>query len=200
MSERKEIDGSELVVDFAEQIPMGEMGHIVWQTAYASAYSKIFVASANADEEVAKSQWHSHVALASQAADLAYFSYIKIGGNEVKAANGSPTKKKYAEQPPVHLGKVEVIVERAATQKAKAIKVKYPGTEDDDGKWFPKSQIHSESIVTGDSSKGFTGELMVSQWFADQNQLEDVRAVSPDTTWPRGSEKTKNGQEEDIPF
>jgi hypothetical protein len=193
MSKRKEIDGSELVVDFAEQIPAGDMNHLVWQAAYAAGYAKIFVASANADEEVAKSQWHSHVALASQAADLAYFSYIKIGGNEAKAANGSPTKKKYAEQPPVHLGNVEVIVERAATQKAKAIKVKYPGTEDEDGKWFPKSQIHSESVVTGDSSKGFTGELMVSQWFAEQNQLEDVRAASRDTR------ATKNGEEE-IPF
>jgi len=167
------------------------MGHVVWQTAYAAAYAKIFVASANADEEVAKSQWHSHIALALEAADLTYFSYIRMGGNKTA---GKQEKKKYAEQPPVHLGKVEVIVERAATQKAKAIKVKYPGTEDDDGKWFPKSQIHSESVVTGDSSKGFTGQLMVSQWFADQNQLEDVRAASGDTR------ATKNGQEEDIPF
>ena len=61
MSERKEIDGSELTADYAEHVPQGNMGHAVWQGAYAAAYAKIFVAGASADSDAARSQWHSHV-------------------------------------------------------------------------------------------------------------------------------------------
>jgi hypothetical protein len=159
---RKELDGSELTVDIAEQIPQGDMGHVVWQTAYAAAYAKIFVASANADEEVAKSQWHSHIALALEAADLTYYSYIGMGGNEAKSYGGA-TKKKRPEGPPFEYGEFEV-----AKETEKALKVKKPGQDDQDGVWVPKSQIHSESAVKTENDSGM---LLVSQWYATQNNL-----------------------------
>jgi len=80
---RKEIDGSELTVDMAEQIPQGDMSHPVWATAYAYAYAKIFGDNSTHDEEASRAQWHTPVARAQEAADLAYFSFTAIGGNEV---------------------------------------------------------------------------------------------------------------------
>jgi hypothetical protein len=177
MKKRKQIDGSELTVDMAEQIPQGDMSHPVWATAYAYAYAKIFGDNSTHDEEASRAQWHTPVARAQEAADLAYFSFTAIGGNEVPGTSPKTNgeKKEYPEGEPYKWGEVEV-----AKETEKALKVKSPGT-DDDGEWVPKSQIHSKSEVKGDGDEGI---LMVTQWFADQKNL------------------TENGQakEDEIPF
>ncbi len=151
----------------------GDMNHPVWQTAYAAAYAKVFVATANDDPNLARKEYHSAIALATEVADAAYNIFVKMGGNETAAA---AKKKKYPEGESYEWGTVEVVKETE-----KALKVKKPGGDDDDGEWVPKSQIHSKSEVMGDGDEGM---LMVSQWFADQKNL------------------TENGQakEDKVPF
>jgi hypothetical protein len=174
VTERKEIDTDELDIDYPEQIPQGSMNHPVWMAAYASAYAKSYVARHSADSSDACQVWNTHVSVATEAADLALYTFIKLGGssepavfNEVKAklTLSRANSKKRPEGPPFEYGEFEV-----AKETEKALKVKRPGQDDNDGVWVPKSQIHSQSEVKAEND---SGKLLVSQWYATQNSLNE---------------------------
>jgi hypothetical protein len=147
-------------------IQEGDEQHPVWQAAYAAQ----FVWESNADHpdytHRHPTHWHKK---AITCADITYYMYKESVGVHKQT-------KKYPEGESYEWGTVEVVKETE-----KALKVKKPGGDDDDGEWVPKSQIHSKSEVMGDGDEGM---LMVSQWFADQKNL------------------TENGQakEDKVPF